>query len=451
METPLYTRLTDYHSQNRISFAMPGHKNGVGLFSELLSCDVTELNKTEDLFHPNEYVKKSLELLRDIYKSDKSFILTSGSTTAIHTMICATLRKGDTLLVASDCHMSVVNICAIVGIKMRFLNKEYKNGLPTKTVGIEGMLEKHPDIKACLITSPNYYGVCSDINLIANECHKHNIPLLVDEAHGAHFVASDRLPKTAIELGADISCQSAHKTLNALTGAAYLHIKSNLVSPKRIENTLLMLHSSSPAYPIAASADVARAMLNSGWDNIIDVCEEFKKSIRNLTKLEFLENDDITRLVVCFDNYKTSGYDVEKQLCEKYKIDIEMATANAIVLIVTPSNTNADMEALGEALIQITSSTPPKKKTENFSYVEHKDIISPSIAYWSKTEETDIDRSEGRVCAHTVTIYPPGIPVLYAGEVITYEAIAYINEAKAKGAKITGMSDNKVTVCERTI
>ncbi len=451
METPLYTRLINYHSQNRISFAMPGHKNGVGLIGELLNCDVTELSKTEDLFHAGEYTQKSLELLAKTYKSQKSFILTSGSTTAIHTMLLSVLNIGDTLLASADCHMSVVNICAIMGIKIRVLPKEYKNNLPTKTVGIAKMLKEYPDIKACIITSPNYYGVCSDVEDIAKECHKYGIPLIVDEAHGAHFIASDKLPKTAMELGADMSCQSAHKTLNALTGAAYLHVKSNLVSPKRVERTLLMLHSSSPSYIIASSADIARAQLecDSAWEGTIKICEEFKDVIENTTDIEFLENDDKTRLVLCFDNYDISGFEVSKLLSEYYDIDVEMATANAIVLIITASNTKDELDRMCVALGNILKKVPKTQGNTFLVNIEHSEEILPFIAHRSKKKEVNIDDCVGKMCAETITVYPPGIPVLYAGEVIKKEAIEYIKENEKKGALITGITDGLISICER--
>ncbi len=451
MEAPLYTRLINYHSQNRISFAMPGHKNGVGLIGELINCDVTELSKTEDLFHPGEYAKKSLELLAKTYRADKSFILTSGSTTAIHTMLCSVLNANDTLLASADIHMSVVNICALMGIKIRILPKEYKNNLPTKTVGVSQILKENPDIKACIITSPNYYGVCSDIPQIAKECHSYGIPLIVDEAHGAHFIASNNLPKTAIEQGADMACQSAHKTLNALTGAAFLHIKSNLVSPKRVEKTLNMLHSSSPSYMIAASADIARAQTDDGvmWDKTIKVCEDFKELIKRTTDIEFLENDDDTRLVLCFDNYDISGFEVSKELSKNYSIDIEMATMNAIVLIVTPSNTRNELDKLKNALGIILAQTQKRDTKRPIINIEHKEEILPHIAHNSKTAEVDIEKSTGKMSAATVTIYPPGIPVLYEGEIIKKEVIEYIRENEKNGALITGINDGLISVCER--
>ena len=247
MSAPLYEHLLAYSKQNRISFAMPGHKNGRGLKKDLLSLDVTELSATENLIHPGEYVLKAQELLSSLYGSDKSYILTGGSTSAIQSMICAGVKPGGTLLSAGDCHMSVINTCALLGINLKLFPKEIDNSfsVPKGT----GTLKKHltDDIDAVIITSPNYYGICSDIKNTAEECHAKNIPLLVDEAHGAHFIASNLFPQTAVKY-ADAVCQSAHKTLNAMNGSSYLHINGDLIDRKRLEKSLYMFQSSSPSY-----------------------------------------------------------------------------------------------------------------------------------------------------------------------------------------------------------
>ena len=451
MKSPLYNRLKAYHDKNRISFAMPGHKQR-GIKDDLLKYDVTELELTENLLHPGKHMSHALELLSDIYKSDKSFISTCGSTIAIHAMIASSLKSGETLLASSDCHMSVVNICAIMGINLRFIPKEYDTDfqIPQKTPSIKEILKAHPDIRACIITSPNYYGICSDIKAIAKECHEHGIVLIVDEAHGAHFIASDKFPQTAMEQGADLSCQSAHKTLNALTGAGYVHIKSKIISPERLHRALCMLHTSSPSYPIAVSADIARAELSSDkWETLCYKCEEIKREICADTKVQFLQNDDPTRLVVSLKNYGISGFEAENILREKYGIDIEMSTPNALVLIITPSNTDKELKAFVSAIKDICKTATLTNIHEPFLTPEcPKGLISPAKAFFGKREKTKLTLSTGRICADTVTVYPPGIPILYPGAVIEKSAILYIEKSAALGAHITGMEDGMINVIE---
>lgn len=450
MISPIYDRLCAYKEKNKISFAMPSHKGSKGLECDFCSLDVTELPDTVDLMHPDEATQKSFSLLAKAYKADKSLILTCGSTIAVHAMICSAIKSGDTLLAASDCHMSVVNICSLMGINIIFIPKEYDESsqIPTKTKSIRKILENNADIKACIVTSPNYFGVCSDIASLAKECHAFNIPLLVDEAHGAHFIASDRLPKTAMELGADISCQSAHKTLNALTGGAYLHIKSDLVEYESLYRAVCMLHTSSPSYPIAASAERAFCNIKSqDWDTWCDLCEKVKDDIESKTLVHFLKNDDPTRIVAIFDKYDVTGFDIAKELSDKYNIDIEMSTPTAIVLITSPWNTKKDLECFVCAIVKICMTLQQRQDKMNVFYPPCPEVVvTPRFS--KKSTRTHLADSVSKVCADTVTVYPPGIPVLYPGSVITKEALGYITDAKKHGALISGIKEDYINIIE---
>lgn len=448
MIAPLYERLKNYADQNRISFAMPGHKNGRGLKKDLVSLDVTELDATENLHHGGEYVQRAQKLLSDLYGSDKSYILTGGSTAAIQSMICGVVKSGGTLLAGSDCHMSVINTCALLGINIRFFPKETDDtfSVPKGTGTLKEYLT--PDTDAVIITSPNYYGICSDIEKIAEECHEKNIPLLVDEAHGAHFVADRRFPETAVKY-ADAVCQSAHKTLNAMNGAAYLHVNGSLINRNRLEKALYMFQSSSPSYVIAASADTARSEIADGnkWDGIYNLCSDFRKKIAD-TGINVLENDDMTRLVLNFSEFDITGFDVSKILSQK-GIDIEMADLLNIVLIVTPSNTAEDLDALFSALSEIILHTPKRKDKIRISPPPVcREILSPQKAFFAQQGEIALDAAEGRVSCATVVPYPPGIPVIYTGETIRSEQIEYIEKMTAAGAEITGLTNGKITVME---
>lgn len=435
METPIYTRLMDYHSQNRISFAMPGHKNMRGLACDVIKCDVTELSHTADLIGGDTATDRANELLRKFYNAKKSFILTGGSTACIKIMVSSALKRGDTLLTMPDCHMSVINACAVCGINMRMENDILNT-------------EITPDIKAVLVTSPNYYGVIKNIKAISEKCHKNGVLLLVDEAHGAHFTGKYGLPNSSVECGADMVCQSAHKTLGALTGAAYLHICSDRVCENRVKRNIRVFHSSSPSYPIAASADIARAELkNSDYSGIVMLCNKFKKSIEGQTKIKFLANDDPTRLVADFSEYDISGFLVLEILCDKYGIDVEMADLCNIVLIVTPCNTAEDFEALFGALSEIVSSLPYRKGNINLPAAPSiSGIFSPQDGFWGETERVDLADAVGRISAQTVCMYPPGTAAVATGCKITLAAVEYILTLLDMGAYVSGISDGKIEV-----
>lgn len=448
MNTPLYTRLLEYHAKSRISFAMPGHKNGRGLKSNLLECDVTELEETENLHHPREFTAKSKKLLSKLFNSEESFIMTCGSTAGIQAMIAASLNPGQTLLAAANCHMSVINTCALLGIRLKFIPVRTDSDFLIPN-GLEAIDKYINGADAVLITSPTYYGLCADIEAAAKICHKHKIPLLVDEAHGAHFAASKRFPMPAIMSGADAVCQSAHKTLNALTGAAFLHIKSKLINRGRLTKALSMFQTSSPSYVIAASADIARAELEKGgWEEICGICDAFKKRLTQNTNIKILENDDCTRIVLGFGEYDATGFEIESRLSE-YKIDVEMADLLNIVLIVTPSNTAAELDALYDALIDIIKNL--KKREKNIKILPppvFEEVISPGKAFFSDTEKVLLDECAGRISAATVTAYPPGIPIIYMGAKITQSQLDYIRYLQEAGAEITGISDNYIEVTD---
>ena len=446
MEAPIYNRLIEYHRKRRISFAMPGHKNGRGLMPELYQCDVTELSATVDLHHEDEYVKRANELLSERFGTKRSFIMTGGSTAGVQAMISSVCRPGDTVLASADCHKSVVNACAICGCRLRLI--------PTRTDDEFAVpcglcdFDITDDVKAVIVVSPDYYGRVKNIEYIAKKCHDAKVPLLVDEAHGAHFTADDRFPESAVELGADMVCQSAHKTLNALTGAAYLHVMGDRVDLKRVKRALSAFQSSSPPYPVAASADTARAALSEiSYDDIIKECSEFKKAIANTTKIKALANDDETRIVLCFREYETTGFEIDRLLSERYGIDVEMADHMNIVLIATPWNEHRDFMALFRALHDICDGLNGREKEIKVKLPPpHSGVLSPSSAWYADTEMIRIDEAEGRMSAQTVTVYPPGIAVILPGTVVRKEDIQYITELEKEGAKISGTEDNRIEV-----
>lgn len=443
METPLFTHLMNYHAKNRISFAMPGHKNCRGINRDLLLCDVTELKETEDLYNPHEYIKRSNRLLSELFGSYESFILTGGSTLGIQAMIASCLTEGDTLLASGDCHKSVVNACALLGIRLKIMPIEIDSDflIPTRIKDIEKYID---GVNAVIVTSPNYYGICEDIEEISRICREKNIPLLVDEAHGAHFVSSRKFPKPAIQQGADVVVESAHKTLNALNGAAFLHVKSQIISAERVKKSLAAFGSTSPSYIIASSADIARAELaGGGWDTVCGQCDEFRGKIKQ-TDIKILENDDPTRLVLNFSAYDTTGFDIEDELSNR-GIDIEMSDYLNIVLIVTPSNTKSDLDALYDALLNIVSDLKPRGHGIDIEIPPNcEDVLNPKTAFFAKTKLLLLQGSIGKISASAVTAYPPGIPIIYTGEKITAEKTDYIERIKNSGAKITGLNNNLI-------
>ncbi len=252
---------------------MPGHKNGAlsGLPAELrtaLTYDLTELDGLDDLYQPEGVIKEAEQKLTDFYRSDKSFFLINGSTVGNLAMVYATCTVGETVIVQRNAHKSIFNAIELTGARPVFISPEWDS--VTKTAGtvtakqVEKALTSFPEAKAVILTYPTYYGTTGDeLEESVRLCHEREIPVLVDEAHGAHFVIGEPFPTSALELGADVVVHSAHKTLPAMTMASFLHVRSNLIVPEKVAHYLQMLQSSSPSYLLMASLDDARAYVES--------------------------------------------------------------------------------------------------------------------------------------------------------------------------------------------
>ena len=442
MELPIYERLTKYHRSNRISFAMPGHKNGRGLMPGLTDCDVTELDATENLHRPGAAVKRSQELIAQLYHSDKSYIMTGGSTAGIQAAISAAVDPGDTLLAFADCHMSVINTCALIGAGVRLMPLKYDAYGGYAGFDEELFSALLSECKAAIAVSPDYYGRVKDIERIAAICHAQDKPLLTDQAHGAHFAVGEPFPAAATELGSDCTVMSAHKTLNALNGAAYLHVNGTRIDRERLERALSMFQSSSPSYVIAASAETAALTLDkTAWQRTADIC----RSLKSALDLPHMKNDDPTRLVFYTDfaDGGMSGFEAEELLADKFGIDIEMADMFSIVLIATPSNSEGDFETLYAALKTLGSGTPVSRQINIEPPIER---FLPSEGYFCKTELLFPEEAVGKTAACSVMLYPPGIPIICCGAEITAAMAEEIGRMCACGGSITGMRDGKISV-----
>lgn len=410
MNTPIYNKLRSYARGNIIPFHMPGHKMGRGFpcefLEDLVKFDITEIPGTDNLHFPDGIIKEAQELAAIAFGTDKTYFLVNGSSCGIHASIMSVLMPGDRILVPRDCHRSVIGGIMMAAANPVYINTEFDNFFGISTIIKPNTLEKalidNPDVKAVIITRPNYYGICSDVQQIAKIAHSFGKILIVDEAHGAHLKFNKTLPVSAIEAGADISIQSAHKTLPALTQGAYLHVKSNMVDLERLEFTLRLLQTTSPSYIIMASLDIAREIIErfgdelleeliqqTDWvrhavselEDIVPLDEDITRKLlidKSLTGKKLLEEGailredtaigelangnvaangllDKTRLVFNTRNLGITGYTISQMLKDKYSIQIEMADMLNIVCICTIADNKSDFEILYKALSEIVA------------------------------------------------------------------------------------------------
>ena len=448
--------LTRYKNLNRISFSMPGHKNGRGIKGDFGKFDVTELSDTDSLHHSEGAVREACEKISEIYSSKRSYIMVNGSTGGIFAMLASVCKRGDKILVSRLCHMSVINACVTLELYPVFLNhKIYDEFSICGEVDVDDLKEKlTDDIKAVLVTSPNYFGVVSDIKTISGILAEKSIPLLVDEAHGAHFFAGEFFPENAIVCGADMVVQSTHKTLNGLNQSALLHVRGDVVDCERVEEVLTFFQTSSPSYPIAASAEnaVLEVAENScGWEKVYEKCRGLKEKIKKETDIKIPDMGDgffaldETRLVFNFSCFNSSGHEVSETLRKEWNIDIEMSDKENIVLIATPANDEEDFDKIEKALLDIAGKLTKADRSFNRLIIpETGDLdATPSEAFYSESEYIELEKSENRISVKTVTVYPPGVPVLVPGVRINKECIDYLKNC---GGEITGMKAGKVKV-----
>lgn len=467
-DAPLYLKLKEYSQKKRISFAMPGHKAGAGILSEFASkaakLDVTELPDTDNLYNPKGAVTKARRLASEYFCSNDTYFLVNGSTAGIYAMLAAVCDPGDTVVVNRACHMSVINACIMLGITPVFVQQKIIPGYSIPG-GIDqklliDVLDRNSKAKAVLLTSPSYYGIVSDIEVISKITRARNIPLLVDEAHGAHFSVNEGLfPKSAINQGADMAVCSAHKTLNAFNQSAFLNINGGeFVDKGRLEAVLSMIQTSSPSYMIAASADLARAEVMSksgraGWRETYENCESMREKITSNTNVAFVSqqmnltnniaNVDETRIVMNFADYNTTGFAVRDMLSQKYNIDMEMADLFNVVGIATPANGKLDFMKLSSAVVKICSGLEQSEEEPVFPDIPMPEMgMSPQKAFYSPGRNVRLDEAAGCISRATVMAYPPAVPLICTGEKISEESIGYIEALIDMDADVAGLNAN---------
>lgn len=460
----MYNAVKQYTGSGPVAFHMPGHKLGKGLPREVLdniaSLDLTEIPGTDNLHYPTGVIREAQELAAKAFLADKTFFLVNGSTCGIQAMIMSICRPGGKLIVSRDCHKSVIGGMMLGGITPVYISPEYDSrfGIPSSIAyeGLEEVLKKNSDCSAVLITRPNYYGVCSDIESIARLVHSYGKILAVDEAHGAHLRFGNELPVCAMQAGADICVQSAHKTLPAFTQGAYLHVKSDVVDLDKVKFYLNLLQTSSPSYIIMISLDVARAFMEyEGPELIGGLLENVRwlKRVSGGSRFVFLEDDknsgrraDETRLVINTKGMGITGFETDRILRQYYGIQVEMSDLFNIVCIATVSDGREDFEKLSGALAEIHKNfreNPPLADIYFSPLIipERKLELKDALEY--KGKYVKLNEAAGRISLGMVTPYPPGIPVICPGEVINGEIIDYINKIIVLGGNVNGLGNER--------
>jgi len=458
-KTPLYDQLMLHQKRTPISLHVPGHKNGTLLgeqkykyFQDLLKLDVTELTGLDDLHSPEGVILESEKLLTAFYGVEKSYFLVNGSTVGNLAMILATLKEDDIVFVQRNSHKSVLNGIELAGAKAVFLDPEFNEewgvtgGLSPQI--LRKAFELYPEARAIILTYPNYYGMVNNLKEMITLAHERGIPVLVDEAHGAHFITGGSFPKSSIQLGADIVVQSAHKTLPAMTMGSFLHINSSFISRESVERYLHILQSSSPSYPIMASLDIARSYAATYSDEdheyLHKQIQTFKNELQKLDMIKVLNyagEGDLLKITIQSASL-LSGFQMQA-LFEEKGIFTEMADPNNVLLVMPllKKNRAFPFQQLIKGITQSLKNV--SKQSRNLVRHDYKPGISTLVInhkefkHWSK-KKVSIKESVGEIAAEKIIPYPPGIPLLLPGERITPSIAEQIESLIDLGAKFQG-------------
>jgi arginine decarboxylase len=474
-ETPLLSALLQAAQSQHTNFHTPGHKGGRGaaqglielLGKSALQADLPEIPGLDNLFTPEGPIKAAQTLAAEAFGAEETWFLANGSTSGIEAAILATCGPGDRILIPRNVHQSIMSGLVLSGAAPIYLNPRYcpawglAYGVTAQAVG--AALRIHPEIKVVVVVSPTYEGICSDIAAIAPLIHDHGALLLVDEAHGPHLHFHPALPQDALAGGADIVVQSTHKVLPALTQAAMLHVQGIRVNRDRLRQTLAMTQSSSPNYLLLASLDAARQQMVLGGHGLLAKTLERVATVRSrccqLPTIRTLTAAivtaipgfclDPTRLTVDVSPLGITGFTADDYLHRQHHVTVELPTLTHLTSIFSIGNTDADGEQLIRALEALVAYAPALEPKEQKSLAHPTQSLpelsqppfSPRAAFFAPQQTVPIAAAIGQPSAVSLCPYPPGIPVILPGEVITSTAIAHLQAVHRSGGIITGASD----------
>ena len=493
-EELLINRLAAYARSDMYPFHMPGHKRRTGpedsfmnscvdSFTNPFAVDITEIEGFDNLHHPEGILKDSMKWAADVYGADQTYYLINGSTGGILAAVCGSVPRGGRILVSRNCHKSVYH-----GICLNQLKTSYVYPQEIEGVGIQGgitaedvdrMLNRYMDTQAVLIVCPTYDGIVSDIEAIARIVHRAGLPLIVDEAHGAHFRYDAMFPVSALDLGADVVIQSVHKTLPSLTQTALLHIKCNrpdggcYADRERIDRYIHMVQSSSPSYVLMAS--IENSIYQMEQTDTAPYGKQLHRLRRRLGQMRHLRladtgligqagirDLDISKIVVstrgtclypAVDGLTGfTGAHLDDILRREYHLEMEMCGADYVTAITTVMDSGEGLERLGDALTRIDSQLTdagykPDGRSGNQKSVYSMrcdTAMSMGEAMEEKMASVGLEDSAGCISGEFVYIYPPGIPIVAPGEWISRPILEVILEYRDKGLPVQGPADQSL-------
>jgi arginine decarboxylase len=469
--TPLFSGLVAHAGRNPIQFHIPGHKKGSGMAPEFrsflgenaLSIDLINIAPLDDLHNPHGMIQEAQQIAAEAFGADHTYFSVQGTSGAIMAMIMSVVGPGDKILVPRNVHQSILAAIVLSGALPVFMTPDWDpelgiaHGIRVSTV--RATLDQHPDAKAVLVINPTYYGVAADLEAIVEVAHARGVPVLVDEAHGVHLCFHEDLPLSAMQAGADIAATSVHKLGGSLTQTSILNVREGMVKPGRVQSILSTLTTTSTSYILLASLDTARKQLATKGRALIDqamkLAQWARQEINQIPGLYCFGEEilgqtssrfgfDPTKLCINVKKLGVPGVEIERLLREEFNIEVELSDLYNILCIVSLGDTKAELEELIRALRILA-----ERFYQNLPATEYQvklpttPILAmlPREAFYAETESVPLQEAEGRVIAEMVKVYPPGIPIVLPGEIVSRENLDYIQECIEAGLPVQGPED----------
>ena len=463
---PVYEALQQMKRERIVPFDVPGHKHGKAnleltefLGEKCMSVDVNSMKPLDNLCHPISVIKRAQQLAADAFKATNAFFMVGGTTSAVQTMILATCKEGDKIIMPRNVHRSAINALILSGAIPVYVNpdsdKRLGISLGMSVSEVEKAIEENPDAKAVMVNNPTYYGICSDIRSITQLAHRHGMKLLADEAHGTHFYFDEELPMAAMEAGADFASVSMHKSGGSLTQSSFLLLGKN-INADYMRQVINLTQTTSASYLLLSSLDISRKRLALGGREIfaqtVEMAEYARSEIneiggyyaysRELINGDSIFDFDVSKLSIYTLPIGLAGIEVYDLLRDEYDIQIEFGDIGNVLAYISVGDRKRDIERLISALAEIK-----RRFGKSGADMLTQEYISPVVAetprkaFYAKKRSLPLEETSGLVCSEFVMCYPPGIPILAPGELITDEIIEYIKYAKEKGCQMTGTED----------
>ena len=466
---PLYEAIEKFRKKRIVPYDVPRHNRGRGnpelvdlLGERCVGIDVNSMKPLDNLCHPVSVIKEAEELTAEAFGAEHAFFMVGGTTQAVQNMVLSVCKAGDEIIVPRNVHKSVINALILCGAIPVYLNTEInaKLGivLGVTVQQVEKTIQEHPNAVAVLVNNPTYYGICSDIKGICDIAHSYGLKVLADEAHGTHLYFGDNLPMNSMKAGADLAAISMHKSGGSLTQSSIL-LTNNGMNADYVQTIINITQTTSASYLLMTSLDISRRNLalrgEESFAKVAQMSEYARQEInsiggyyaygRDLVNGTSIYDYDVTKLSIYTLDIGLAGIEVYDLLRDEYDIQIEFGDICNILAYISIGDRIQDIERLVGALEDIKR-LYSKDKTGLLSgeYINPKVAVSPQEAFYSQKKSVRIMDAVGAVSGEFVMCYPPGIPILAPGELITKEIAQYIVYAKEKGCSMQGTEDPAV-------